>query len=333
MQTLKSHTVAVTLGLRRFRMSGRRQPMILITAAAGQTGTRIISHLAQRKLPVRGLVTNRQSALKIEGLGAEAVVGDLRDPKSLAIAMSGVTKVYHIAPTLTVNEHAMGQAVISAAQNAGVRHFVLHGVIAPYLQHINYHWAKQLIQFDLYRSGLAYTVLLPANFMQNVSWTWPAIAREGRWELPYSTSKKLTWVDVDDVAEAAANVLTQPGHDYGTYELCGSQSYLSRDDIAKLMSAALGRDVTAVKTDVDVYLNAARSQPFFARMAADELDQIRAMFVDYDSYGMPAGNPNVLSMLLGRPAGSYQDFVAKLARRPHGDREGSLITDYSGTVS
>src|SRR5882757_5181570 len=124
--------------------------MILITAAAGQTGTRIISHLAARKLAVRGLVTNRRSALKVESLGAEAVIGDLRDPKSLATAMSGVTKLYHIAPTLTVNEHDMGKMVISAAMNAGIQHFVLHGVIAPYLQHINYHWAKELIQFDLY---------------------------------------------------------------------------------------------------------------------------------------------------------------------------------------
>lgn len=306
--------------------------MILITSAAGQTGTRLIAHLAARGVRARGLVTNPGSAERIKGLGAEPVLGDLRDPAALDPAMRGVTALYHIAPTLSVREHEMGRGVIAAAQRAGVRHFVLHGVIAPYLQHINYHWAKELIQFDLYRSGLPYTILLPTNFMQNVSWTWPRIAKEGRWELPYSTSKKLTWVDVDDVAEAAANVLTEPGHEYGTYELCGRDSFLSRDEIAQLMSDALGRPVRAVKVEVEAYLTAARTQPFFQRMTEEELAQIRAMFIDYDTYGMPAGNEKVLSMLLGRPAGTYAEFVRKLAAGHQQSSEPGLIRDYSAAT-
>lgn len=306
--------------------------MILITAAAGQTGTRVINHLIKRKIRVRGLVTNCRSAMKIERLGAEALVGDLRDPTALAAAMKGVSKIYHIAPSLTTKEHEMGQLVVSAALNAGVRHFVLHGVIAPYLQHINYHWAKERVQFDLYRSGMPYTVLLPANFMQNVSWTWPSIVEKGRWELPYSTSKKLTWVDLDDVAEAAARVLSSSGYEYGTYELCGSESFLSRDEIAALMTSALGRTVRAVKTDIDEYLALARTQPFFERMRPEELNQIRTMFIDYDLYGMPAGNEKVLSMILGRPAGSCLQFVRKLAKGSGQAGQAGLITDYRSTV-
>lgn len=149
----------------------------------------------------------------------------------------------------------------------------------PYLQqHINYHWAKERIQFDLYRSGMPYSVLLPANLMQNVSWTWPSIVEKGRWELPYSTLKKLTWVDLDDVAEAAANVLSYPGYEYGTYELCGSKSFLSRDEIAVLMSSALGRKIRAVKIDINEYLALARTQPFFERMSPEEISQIRAVW-------------------------------------------------------
>ncbi len=311
--------------------------MILITSAAGQTGTRILSYLARRGVAARGLVTNTASAEKIRALGAEPVIGDLRDPLALDVAMQGVTKLYHIAPSLTVREHEMGRGVIAAAQRAGVKHFVLHGVIAPYLQHINYHWAKELIQFDLYRSGLPYTVLLPTNFMQNVSWTWPLIAKDGRWELPYSTSQKLTWVDVDDVAEAAANILTETGHEYGTYELCGTDAYLSRDEIARLMGEALGRPVRAVKANVEDYVAACRTQPFFKRVTDEEFDQIRAMFIDYDTYGMPAGNPKVLSMLLRRAAGSYADFVQKLASRLNGQHIESgptqIVTDYSAISS
>lgn len=288
--------------------------MILVTSAAGQTGTRLIPHLVKRGARVAGYVKRAESARLVASLGAEARQGDLRDVSALAEAMSGVRTVYHIAPTLTFQEHEMGRVVLDAARRAGVERIVLHGVIAPYLQNINYHFAKELVQWDLYRSGLAYTVLLPTNFMQNVNWTWPAIAEHGEWPLPYDPEKKLTWVDLDDVAEAAANVLTEEGHDYGTYELCGSDSFLSRSEIARLMSAALGRPVRATKIPVDDYFARYRSMPFFARMTPRELDQIKAMFVDYDQYGMPAGNARVLSMLLGRPAASFAQFVERLAK-------------------
>jgi NAD(P)H dehydrogenase (quinone) len=303
---------------------------VLITAAAGQTGTRLTRLLVQRGVRVRGLVTKSSSAEQVMRLGGEPCIGDLRDAEALQKAMHGVDKVYHIAPTLSYDEHAMGRLVLAAAQAAGVRHFVLHGVMAPYLQNINYHYAKEKLQWDLYRSGMPYSVLLPTNFMQNISWSWPTIARDGRWELPYDVDKKLTWVDLDDVAEAAANVLTEPGHELGTYELCGSHAFLSRREIAALMTSELGRTVQAVKTDADGYLERYRRNPFFARTTQQELDQIREMFVDYDRHGMPAGNPKVLSMLLHREAGSYREFLAKLNRADDG---ASAVTNYGLPVA
>jgi uncharacterized protein YbjT (DUF2867 family) len=304
---------------------------VLITAAAGQTGTRLTRLLCARGVRVRGLVTKPASAEVVQSLGGMPFIGDLRDLQALREAMAGVDKVYHIAPTLSYDEHQMGRIVLEAAQRAGVRHFVLHGVMAPYLQNINYHWAKEQIQWDLYRSGMPYSVLLPTNFMQNIAWSWPTIAREGRWELPYSIDRKITWVDLDDVAEAAANVLTEPGHELGTYELSGTDAFLSRRDIAALMSEELGREIQAVETDVDDYLQRYRSMPFFARTRQEELDQIRAMFVDYDKHGMPAGNPKVLSMLLGRPAQTYRGFLKKLNRPAREAAQG--ITTYGLPVT
>ncbi|MBC7781439.1 MAG: NmrA family NAD(P)-binding protein [Proteobacteria bacterium] len=304
--------------------------MILITSAAGQTGTRIIRLLVARGAAVRGFVQSEASADKVRALGAQAFRGDLRDAQALGDAMRGVERLYHIAPTLSFREHEMGRGVVDAAVRAGLRHFVLHGVMAPYLQNINYHFAKELIQWDLYRSGLPYTVMLPTNYMQNVNWTWPTIVERGEWQLPYDPERRLTWVDLDDLAEAAANVLTEPDHAYGTYELCGSNSFLSRVEIARLMSNALGREVRAVKVPVEAYLDACRRMPFFSRMRTEELDQIRAMFTDYDEYGMPAGNAKVLSMLLGRPASSYAQFLQRLAEawRKGAGAGGSALTHY-----
>lgn len=299
---------------------------ILITAASGQTGTRLIRQLRQRGLTPRAMVTRTESAAIVAALGAEPFVGDSWDPGDLRRAMEGMDRVYHIAPSLTRDEPELGRRVVAAAKESGVRHFVLHGVIAPYLDNINYHWAKQLVQRELYRSGMPYTVLLPTNFMQNVSWTWPLIAREGKWSLPYSVDRKLTWVDLDDVAEAAARVLTEDGHEYGTYELCGTDSYLSRKEIAALMSEALGRPVTAVREAPHDYLAHARTQPFFSRFRDEEVEQILAMFDDYDRFGMPAGNPRVLAMLLGRPPASFGEFLSHLIGRH--DAAAAAVTSY-----
>lgn len=136
----------------------------------------------------------------------------------------------------------------------------------------------------------------------------------------------MTWVDLDEVAEAASVVLCDRSHAYATYELVGQDAFLRRAEIATLMSRVLGRDVRAVKTPVGAYLETYRRMPLFARMNEEELAQIRAMFVDYDNYGMPSGNAKVLSMLLGHPAGNYVNFLERLAKAP--PRSAGLITSY-----
>lgn len=299
---------------------------ILIIGAAGQTGTRLICRLKALGLTPHAMVTRAASADTVNALGAVAVLGDAWNEANLLEAMRGVDSVYYIPPSLVVDEPRLGRGVIAAAQQAGVGHFVMHGVMAPYLDNIKYHWAKQLMQRELYRSGIPYTVLLPTNFMQNVSWTWPLIAREGRWSLPYNPHRKLTWVDLDDVAEAAAIVLTEAGHEYGTYELCGTDAFLSRAQIADMMSKTLGRPISAVQEAPQEYLEHARKQAFFGRFSDAEVAQILAMFEDYDRYGMPAGNPRVLAMLLKREPASYQDFLERLVKPGSENRSG--VTSY-----
>lgn len=288
-------------------------PMILVTSATGQVGSRLVRQLVQRGENVRGQVVRESSRDAIASLGAEPFVARLDDPKAMRQSMQGVSRIYHIAPSLATNEHATGRVVLQAAIDSGVQHFVLHGAVCPYLAHLPFHQAKEALQLDLFHSSMPYTVLMGTNYMQNVSWTWPTIVERGEWVLPYSPDKRMTWLDLEDAAEAAANILTEDGHEYATYEICGADSFLSRSEIAAMMTKAIGRPIRATKIDVEDYVQQAKTMPFFSRFADEQIDQIRAMFKEVDAYGVPAGNSKTLSMLLRRPAGTYAQFLERLA--------------------
>ena len=53
--------------------------------------------------------------------------------------------------------------------------------------------------------------------------------------MPYSVETRISMVDLEDVAEAAARVLTTDGHLNATYELAGPQP-LSQTETADLLS-------------------------------------------------------------------------------------------------
>src|SRR5262245_56192069 len=69
----------------------------LITGAAGFVGSHVARLLARRTDHVRVLVRPTTQLRFIEDLPLEFVQGDLRDRASLAIAVRGVTRVFHVA--------------------------------------------------------------------------------------------------------------------------------------------------------------------------------------------------------------------------------------------
>lgn len=283
--------------------------MILIAGANGITGHATLRQLVQRKVPVRAMASNPSSVERLRELGAEPVIADFRNVASLAAAMTGCERVFHIPPRMQPDEVQIGDNVIEAALRAGVRHLLAFSVICPHLEYIVFHWSKLKVEAALFHSGqkLPYTILRPTNYMQNIEWQWDLIESKGEFVLPYSAEVRLTWLDADDVGEAAANILTEPGHELATYELCGSEAYLNRHEMSRLIGDALGREVRPVVMPLDDYMQL----PRWKGRKTEDLERLGAMFRHYDSDGMPAGNPRTLSMLLGRPASSFREFLGR----------------------
>jgi dihydroflavonol-4-reductase len=78
-------------------LSSRELSPVLVTGAAGFTGLALARSLGTRGYPVRALVRHQAQAPSLEAAGAEVVVGDIRDPRTITEALIGIHTVYHLA--------------------------------------------------------------------------------------------------------------------------------------------------------------------------------------------------------------------------------------------
>ncbi len=283
--------------------------MILVTGAGGKTGRAVMRALLARGESVRGLVRTGEHAAQARALGAqEAVTGDMRDPAALERAAHGARAIYHICPNISPDEVEIGRAALAAARAAGVERFVYHSVLHPQTPSMVHHWNKLAVEAALFESGLAYTILQPASYMQNVLGSWKGIVEQGVYSVPYSVETRLGMVDLDDVAEVAARALTEPGHAGATYELCGPEA-LTQTEVAGLLARALGRPVRAVQVALPDWAARARS----GGLGETQVETLLKMFDYYDKNGF-WGNPRVLAHLLGRAPATFEAFVERLGR-------------------
>jgi uncharacterized protein YbjT (DUF2867 family) len=285
--------------------------VILVTGAGGKTGRAIIRALIVRGANVRALVHRPEQIQAIQDLGArEVVVGDMRDQAAMEQVTRGAKAIYHICSNMNPDEVAIGEVVLAAARAAEVRRLVYHSVLHPQTEAMPHHWNKLRVEEKLFESGLSYTILQPAAYMQNVLAYWNQIVEQGVYPVPYSVEARLSMVDLEDVAEAVAIVLTGSGHIGATYELAGPEA-LSQDKVATILSQQLGRPVQAQVVPLDEWERRARA----SGMSDYAVETLIKMFRYYDRFGL-RGNPNVLNGLLQRPATFFSAFVARTARRP-----------------
>lgn len=278
--------------------------MILVTGAAGKTGQAIIQVLANRGADVRALVYRAEYIKQVEVIGSrEGFVGDLQDEAALTQAARGCYAIYHICPNMHPAEINIGRRVIAAARQAGVQRFVYHSVLHPQVEAMPHHWHKMRVEEMLFESGLDITILQPAAYMQNILGGWPAIVSQGVYRVPYPIDTRLSVVDLNDVADVAAKVLTEPGHTGATYELAGPENP-SQSGVALLLSDLLGHPVEAEQITIEAWTEGAKK----AGLGMYQIETLVKMFRYYEQYNFE-GNANVLGWLLGRPPTTLRTFL------------------------
>jgi NAD(P)H dehydrogenase (quinone) len=281
--------------------------MILVTGAGGKTGKAVLGTLVARGAPVRAFVRSPSHHAALQAIGVNDVfVGAMDDPHAVSQALRGMNALYHICPNVSPHEVAFAKTLIDAAAGSDVSRLVYHSVLHPQIEAMPHHWNKLRVEEMLFSSGLDVTILQPTAYMQNSLTEWDRMTSEGVYRVPYPVETRLSLVDLDDVAEAAALVLTEDGHSGATYELVGTPP-LSQVEIADTFGRALKKTVRAEAETIESWDRRARG----AAMDDYSRQTLVKMFRAYARDGLK-GNPNVLTWLLGRPPTSLASFAARM---------------------
>lgn len=224
--------------------------MILVTGAGGLVGREVAARLAERA-PIR--LALRDLARGVEG--GEGVRFDFRDSSTFAPALDGVSAVFLLRPPQLARPRRDFGPFIAAMRAAGVGRVAFLSVRGagsnPLLPHRG-------IERLLEGSGLAWTHLRPNDFMQNLLTVHRADIRD-RGEIWAPAGRgRASYVDVRDVAEAAARVLTEPGHERRAYTLTGSEA-LDLYEVAAALSDVLGRRVLYRNPGIPAFLRHVRA--------------------------------------------------------------------------
>lgn len=281
-------------------------PRILVTGASGQTGRLCVLRLLGAKVPVRALVRRSAAADDLRAAGVqELTFGDLTDRDVLRRAVDGVSTVLHICPPMHPLETEIASWLIDEAKFAGVSHFILYSVLHPCID-VPHHRRKLVAEAYLINSGLPYTILQPARYMQHLHRIWSEVVRDNLHSMPFSVDQGFSLVDLRDLADVCCRVAREAGHDFATYQLAGPE-ILSQIDCARFLSGLLGRPILARAKPLSVFLRQLET----AGASEERLAVMRVMNEHYDRHGL-IGNANVLRLLLGREPRTFEDYARSL---------------------
>lgn len=229
--------------------------MILVVGATGSLGGHIALRLRKDDEPVRALVRERSEYSQLQFAGAEIALGDLKDKRTLDRACIGVHRIIATATAAsrsgedtihTVDVEGYSN-LIEAAKAAGVRQFVFvsaHGFQED--SPVELARAKTRTEAALRASGLDYTILRPALFME--SWIGLILASQlqvgSKVTVMGATDRKLPFVTAGNVADLAIAVL---GHrDASMASIALGAHEASYRQLVDWIEEATGRDIELV---------------------------------------------------------------------------------------
>jgi len=279
--------------------------VILVTGSTGLIGTEVLRRLSQAGVPARALTRDLQKARQMPGI--TWVAGDLGKPETLPALFDGAKTLFLLTHYLEDMVELQHNA-IAAARAAGVTHVVKVSAFAT-SDHSKApigRWHYQ-VEKELEESGLAWTMLRPHHFMQNLLAQAEYVITQG---VIYSASGdgKIPYVDGRDVGAVAAVTLTTPGHAGKKYVLTGSEA-ISYRQAAEIIGKVIGKPVRFV----DESQEEARARRVREGLPPAVIESALAISAYQRAGGKTVTITSTIADLTGWPPRTVEEFVREHA--------------------
>lgn len=237
---------------------------IAIIGATGQLGALTIDALLERGVPAGDILAlgrnpERLAALAERGLHTASL--DLDGPDATTAQLDGVDKLLLISVGMPGQALAPRGVAIDAARKAGVKHLIYTSALEAPTTILGLAAEHKATEELVTATGIPATFLRNGWYTENHQQDFAAARDRG--VIANSVGEgRLATAPRKDYAEAAAVVLTTPGHESRAYELSGDTAW-SYADFAATAQEVLGAPVR-----------------YEALTPAQELEQLQAFGLD-----------------------------------------------------
>jgi uncharacterized protein YbjT (DUF2867 family) len=191
---------------------------ILVIGGTGNVGAEVVKELQQRKADIR-LLARKEGTPTPQGV--EVVIGDLLDPVSVEKAMHGLDKFLN---AVSPDELTPGLIPYNLAKKLRLRHIVYSSVFrVEHFKDVPHFASKLAIESVLREFEVRFTIVLPNYFIQNDDTLKDALIEADIYPAPLG-NVGISVVDMRDIAEATAIVLTSEEHNGKTYYRDGPEA-------------------------------------------------------------------------------------------------------------
>ncbi|MEA5567544.1 MULTISPECIES: SDR family oxidoreductase [unclassified Anabaena] len=243
---------------------------LLIVGATGTLGRQVARRAIDEGYKVRCLVRSAKRAAFLKEWGAELVKGDLCRPETLTGALEGVTAVIDAATSRATDSLTIKQvdwqgqvALIQAAKAAGVERFIFFSILdADQYPEVPLMEIKRCTELFLAESGINYTILRLAGFMQGLISQYGIPILEGQPVWVTGNSSPVAYMDTQDIAKFAVRALSVAETEKQTFPVVGTRAW-SAEEIINLCERLSGKEAKVRRMPINLLRTVRRIARFF----------------------------------------------------------------------
>ncbi|WP_394149850.1 SDR family oxidoreductase [Vibrio maritimus] len=279
---------------------------ILVLGATGNTGSEVVKQLKEAGADFGIMARSADAANKLDLNPNQVRVSNYDDVETMTQALEGMKKIYVAMPAHPSNQQWI-ENTVAAAKAAGVELIVkLSGMGAKADAGSEIIRTHVLTDDIVKASGIAYTIVQPNSFFQNLYGSLPTINAMGQFFLPLAQAKQSV-IDIRDVAAVVVTALTQSGHENQTYLISGPEA-LTFAEQAAILTEVSGKQIDYIAVPQEAAESAMKGAGM-DNWTAEKLAEIMAWFGE----GHYASVTDTVERVTGKKPRTFRAFAEEFS--------------------